>query len=117
MSGYRMDLSNLRVPAVGLVAGSVLLAHLPSTVGLPCPLRSLTGIPCPFCGITTSLRGLGAGQVGRSLGAAPLRLLVMLAALLAVVGKLPARITLNYWIIGPLLGAEWIFELVRFHTI
>jgi hypothetical protein len=110
MSGYRMDLSNLRVPAVGLVAGSVLLAHLPSTVGLPCPLRSLTGIPCPFCGITTSLRGLGAGQVGRSLGAAPL-------GLLAVVGKLPARITLNYWIIGPLLGAEWIFELVRFHTI
>jgi hypothetical protein len=112
-----MDLSNLRVPAVGLVAGSVVLAHLPSAVGLPCPLRTLTGIPCPFCGLTTSLRGLGAGQIGRAFSAAPLGLLVMLAAVLALIGKLPARVTLSYWIIAPLLCAEWIFELFRFHTI
>jgi hypothetical protein len=117
MPGYRMDLSNIRVPAGVLLAGSVVLGHLPSGVGLPCPLRTLTGIPCPFCGMTTSLRGLTAGQLGRSLAAAPLGLPFVLAALLGVVGKLPSRLTLNYWVIATVLGAEWLFELFRFHTI
>jgi hypothetical protein len=95
----------------------VVLAHLPSDVGPPCPLRSLTGIPCPFCGLTTALRELGGGHLVRSVSAAPLGILLAILALLALAGRLPPRLKLAYWGIVPLLGAEWLYELSRFQVI
>jgi len=99
-----------------LLAGTLLLGHLPASAGIPCPLRSLTGIPCPFCGLTTALRDFGGGHLDRSVGAAPLGIFVVAVAVLILLGGLPRRMSLAIWAIVPVLGAEWAFELTRFHT-
>ena len=117
MSGYAVDLRSARLCGSVLLFGSVALAHLPPGVGLPCPLRTTTGIPCPFCGITTALRQLGGGDLGGSLSAAPLALVLAVLAILAVVGRLPARLTVTIWVIVLPLGAEWLYELARFHVV
>jgi hypothetical protein len=114
---YQVDTAPLRLPAAGLLAGGIVLAHLPSGVGLPCPLRSLTGIPCPFCGLTTSLRAVGGAHLATALRAAPLGLLVVVAALLTLLGRLPTRIRFPLPLLGLAVVAEWIFELVRFHLL
>jgi hypothetical protein len=114
---YEVDWSHLRTPAAGLLLGGLVLAHLPSGVGIPCPLRSLTGIPCPFCGMTTSVRALGGGHVGAGFRAAPLGLLAVFLALVTVVGAAPKSVRLRYPVLAVVLGGEWIFELVRFHVL
>ena len=117
MAGYALDLSRVRPYAAALLAGSVVLAHLPSGVGLPCPLRTATGIPCPFCGMTTALRQLGGGHLGGSFSAAPLALVLVVLAVVAAVGRLPSRATVAIWAIAAPLGAEWVYELARFHVV
>jgi len=114
---YEVDASHLRVPAAGLVVGGLVLAHLPSGVGLPCPLRAVTGVPCPFCGLTTAVRALGGGHLSASLRAAPLGLLVFAAAAVTLAGMAPKRIRLPVPALAAVLGGEWIFELARFHLI
>jgi hypothetical protein len=111
---YRVDLRRSRLPAAILLVGSVALAHLPSAVGLPCPIRSVTGVPCPFCGVTTGLRELGGGHVARSVATAPLAALVAALSVWVVTGRAPGRVTLGLWLILPVLGAEWVYELFRF---
>jgi hypothetical protein len=93
------------------------LAHLPGSVGLPCPLRSLTGVPCPFCGLTTSVRAALGGHLDRAIGAAPLGLVVVGLALLAVSGRGPRTIRVPVPVLLALLVAEWVFELHRFHVL
>lgn len=117
MTGYALNTSRLRVPAVGLLAGTVVLAHLPSGVGLPCPLRTLTGVPCPFCGTTTALRALGSGHVISSLAAAPLGIALILVAIYTAVRGLPDRLVIAWPVLIAALSAEWTFELVRFHIL
>lgn len=118
---YALELGRLRVPAVALLGGTVVLAHLPNSVGLPCPLRTLTGVPCPFCGTTTALRQLGAGHLRASLSAAPLGIaLVLVALVVTVLGmarRLPSQVRVHLWMLAPLLAAEWLFELHRFHLL
>jgi hypothetical protein len=114
---YEVNLSHLRIPAAGLLAGGLVLAHLPSGVGLPCPLRTLTGIPCPFCGLTTSVRALGGGHVGAGFRAAPLGLLAVVLALVTLFGVVPKRLRLPLPLLVAVIGGEWIFELVRFHVL
>ena len=113
---YQVDCSRLRAPAAGLLLGGLVLAHLPSGVGIPCPLRSLTGIPCPFCGMTTSVRALGGGHVSAGLRAAPLGLLAVFLALVTVAGAVPKSVRLRLPVLAVVVAAEWIFELVRFHV-
>ena len=105
------------MPAGALVGGSVVQAHLPSGIGLPCPLRSTTGLPCPFCGMTTGLRQLGGGHVVRSVEAAPLAALVAVVASLVLIGRAPARVTVALWLLVPVLVGEWVYELVRLHLL
>ena len=114
---YSVDVRRLRWPGVALLGGGAVLAHLPSTVGLPCPLRMLTGVPCPFCGVTTSVRQLLGGHPLAAVDAAPLGLAVVALALMAATGMGPSRLRLPVlgWV--AILLAEWIFELHRFHVL
>jgi hypothetical protein len=114
---YEVDLSRLRLAGSALLVGGLVFAHLPEAWGLPCPLRSLTGVPCPFCGTTTAVRDALGGHVGASAAAAPLGLLVVVAAFLAVISRLPKRIAFHpAYLLVPLL-AEWVFELHRFRVL
>jgi len=113
---YEVDCSHLRVPAAALVLGGLLLAHLPSSVGVPCPLRSLTGVPCPFCGLTTSVRALGGGHLAASFRAAPLGLVAVGAGVVTLTGWAPKRIRVPVPVLALLVAGEWIFELARFHV-
>jgi len=117
VAGYVLDLSRALLPAGALLGGSVVLAHLLSGIGLPCPLRSPTGLPCPFCGMTTGLRQLGGDHVVRSVDAAPLAVLAAVVAFLVLIGRAPARVTVALWLLVPVLVAEWVYELVRLHLL
>ena len=117
MASYAVDLSRQRLLAAVALGGSLVVAHLPSGVGLPCPLRAVTGVPCPFCGLTTSLRALAGGHLAQALAAAPLGIILALVALVAVLGRLPVLVRLNLWLVLGVLAAEWSFELVRFHVV
>ena len=112
---YEFDLSRLRFPAVALLVGGVVAAHLPEAWGLPCPLRATTGVPCPFCGTTTSVRAALAGHLGMAAAAAPLGLLVIVVALCGVLAS-ARSIPGARCGAGRLLAAEWVFELHRFHV-
>jgi hypothetical protein len=114
---YEIDLRRLRKPGAVLLAGGLVFAHLPSWIGLPCPLRALTGVPCPFCGLTISVRQLCGGHVTSALSAAPLGLVVVLLAVLAVLGVGPRAIRLPPAAYLAVLLGEWLFELVRFHVL
>jgi len=114
---YEVDTSRLRIPAAGLVMGGMVLAHLPSSVGLPCPLRALTGVPCPFCGLTTSLRALGGAHLSTAVRAAPLGIVIVVAAAVTLLGRLPTRIRLPVPLLAVAVAGEWIFELARFHIL
>jgi hypothetical protein len=117
LAPYELEVGRLRKPALVLLAGGLVLAHLPTGVGLPCPLRALTGVPCPFCGVTTSVRATLGGHLRAGLSAAPLGLLLVAAAFAITLRLGPATIR----IVRPLLifavAAEWAFELHRFHII
>jgi len=114
---YEFDLTRSRVPGAAVVAGGLLLAHLPSSVGLPCPLRSLTGVPCPFCGSTTSVRALFDGHPTAAVAAAPLGIVVVLVAALGALGLLPKRLAVHPAVLLAVVALEWVFELHRFHLI
>ena len=114
---YEFDLSRLRVPGLALLVGGAAAAHLPETWGLPCPLRATTGVPCPFCGTTTSVRDALGGHVGAAFAAAPLGLVVIVLAVLGVLRLGPERLRVPVVALCGLLGAEWVFELHRFHVL
>ncbi len=114
---YPVDLTGIRRPAAALIAGGLVLAHLPTGVGIPCPLRTLTGVPCPFCGLTTSIRSACGGHLTAAAQAAPLGLLVLATAVAAVAGLLPRTTRLPRIPLVVLLAGEWVFELHRFHLI
>jgi len=112
-----VDLRRLQKPALVLLAGGLVLAHLPTGWGLPCPMRSLTGVPCPFCGVTTSVRDALGGHVRAGFKAAPLGL-VLIAAGVAIALRLgPANIRVLRAVLILVIAAEWCYELYRFHLI
>jgi hypothetical protein len=112
----------LRAGAGALLASGVVLAHLPSSVGIPCPLYVATGIPCPFCGLTTSVRSIMGARVGAAAAANPVGFLVVVACvalllapfqrLRAILGAVPRRLV--WTSVGFLVVGSWIFELARF---
>lgn len=114
---YEFDLTRLRIPSCALLVGGLALAHLPNGLGPPCPLRALTGVPCPFCGTTTAIGDAGSGHLRSAVSVAPIGIVVVVIAILAVLGALPKKLTLNPLVILSILSVEWIFELYRFHAI
>jgi hypothetical protein len=114
---YQFELAGLRGPAAALLAGGLVLSHLPAGVGLPCPLRTLTGIPCPFCGLTTSIRAACGGHLVTAAQAAPLGLVVLAAAIASLLGVLPRTLRLPRVLLLVTLAGEWVFELHRFHLL
>jgi len=114
---YEVDLSHLRVPAAGVVLGGLVLAHLPTGVGIPCPLRTLTGVPCPFCGLTTSVRAVGGGHLWTGFRAAPLGLVAFVAAVMTLARLAPRKLRLPVPALAAAVAGEWIFELARYHVL
>lgn len=114
---YEVDLPRLRTPGAVLLVGGLVLAHLPTGVGLPCPLRTLTGVPCPFCGMTTSVRQTLGGHLRSAIGAAPLGVVAVAAAVIAVLGVGPRTFRVACPLLIGVIGLEWVFELVRFHIL
>ena len=112
-----LDVRRLRKPAAIFVAGGLLLAHLPEGWGLPCPMRTLTGIPCPFCGVTTSVRDTLGGRVRAGFDAAPLGVVLLVAAIAIVLRLGPAHVRIVRPIAIISVVTEWCFELHRFHII
>ena len=100
-----------------MLAGGLVLAHVPSSVGLPCPLRSLTGIPCPFCGLTTSVRFALNGKITASLIAAPLGVVAIVVAVIVLVVPRKKSFAVPKWALSLGAASEWIFELLRFHVL
>jgi len=117
LASYEIDVRRLRKPALVFLAGGLLLSHLPEGWGLPCPLRATTGVPCPFCGVTTSVRDAFGGRVRAALGAAPLGLVLVAAALAIALRLGPAHVKFLRPIAIVGVAAEWCFELHRFHFI
>jgi hypothetical protein len=114
---YEIDLASSRRAGISLLVGGLVLAHLPASIGVPCPLRTLTGVPCPFCGVTTAVRATLDGHVGSALNAAPLGLLVVLLAALAAIGRGPRTLRIPTVVLVALLACEWLFELHRYHVL
>lgn len=115
--GYEFDLTRLQVPGCALLVGGLVLAHLPGGIGPPCPLRAMTGVPCPFCGTTTAIRDAGGGHLRAAVSAAPLGFAISAIAVVAALGLLPKRLTVNPVVVLSILSAEWVFEIHRFHVI
>lgn len=114
---YEVELHRLSAPAAVALGGGLVLAHLPAGVGLPCPLRTLTGVPCPFCGVTTSVRQLFLGRLHAAVAAAPLGLVVVALAAATLLRLAPATLRIPRAVLVAGLGAEWVFELFRFHLL
>jgi hypothetical protein len=111
---YEIDLSRLRVPSLLFLASGATLAHLPSTWGLPCPLRGLTGIPCPFCGSTTAVREGMSGQFRSAVSTAPLALALVPIAIMLLLGLSRRKLLINPVLLASIIAAEWGLELHRF---
>jgi len=112
-----VELSDVRTAAGLLVAGAAVRAAMPHPVGVPCPLRSLTGIPCPLCGMTTSVTAVAHLRVGDALAANPAGIVVAVLAVVVLVFRRRAQVTLPAWLIPTALLLMWLFELQRFHLI
>src|SRR5205823_2689020 len=79
-----IDLKPLRVGGAGMLAVAAVRPWLPSTLGPPCPLRTVTGIPCPFCGMTRGVTALVHGQLSNAFWFNPGAFLVVAMAIVLV---------------------------------
>ncbi len=117
LASTEVDVRRLRGPAAIFLAGGLVLAHLPAGWGLPCPMRALTGVPCPFCGVTTSVRDTLGGHVRTGFSAAPLGLLLVVAAIAVALRLGPGTVRILRPLVIAGVVAEWGFELFRFRVI
>ncbi len=100
-----------------MVGTGMVLARLPAAAGLPCPLRTITGVPCPLCGMQTSVKATLAGDLGRAVAANPAGLVAVVVAIALLVAR-PDRIPVPPpAVVGTVLAAMWVFELVRFGVV
>lgn len=111
--------------AAGALATGLALAHLPTYIGVPCPILTLTGIPCPFCGMTTSVRNTLGLRFRLAAGANPFGFLVVAACAAVLLvpwatwarlfARLPRRLLPSVG--ATLLTGSWLFELARYHIV
>ena len=110
-----------RLAVVAVLALALATVRIPGRPATLCTLRSVTGVPCPFCGGTTALAELGAGDVAGAVAASPLALGLAVVVVLAPLGLLavwnrrpkPAQVA----ILGGALGAAEVWQLARFGLI
>jgi hypothetical protein len=119
--------------STGAFALIALLPHAVDTIasatGSGCLMQAWLGWPCPGCGITTSLRALGAGDVPASLHANPAG--VVVAFVLVAQGALsaaalwrrsPAHPGIHAWlnrldrVLAVGIGAAWAARIVGLWT-
>jgi len=109
-----VDLHDLRVAGVVMLAGAALLPVLPGPDGVPCPLRSLTGIPCPLCGLTTSVTAAVNLDPWGALVANPAGLLAVAVALGLLAARHRRTADMPVWALPAALVVMEIWQLVRF---
>ena len=108
-----IELRDVRIAGIGLIAAAAASSVTGVHPTLICPLRALTGIPCPLCGMTTSIEATVHGEPSAALAANPAGLFAVVAAMLALVVRLP-RIVVPRAVLIAVLGAMWLFELHRY---
>jgi hypothetical protein len=113
----RVELRDLRYAGGAMLALGAARGFAHSSLGLPCPLRSLTGIPCPLCGMTTSVSAAASGHFATAFLANPAGLLaVVVAATLLVVPRWRS-VDLPGWLLPAALLFMWVWELFRFDVL
>jgi uncharacterized protein DUF2752 len=110
----RVELRDLRFAGGAMLAIGAVRGVMHSSVGLPCPLRTLTGIPCPLCGMTTSVSAAASGHVATAFFANPAGLVAVAVALALIAFPRRESIDLPRWVLPGALAVMWVWELFRF---
>jgi hypothetical protein len=113
----RIDLRELRLAGGVMLAAGVVRGLTHSSLGLPCPLRSMTGVPCPLCGMTTSVTAASTGHIGAAVAANPAGLAAITVAVLLLAVPRVRSVDLPRWAVPGCLLAMWVWELLRFRII
>jgi hypothetical protein len=106
------DCRDLRRAGGLLLVAAAVLARLPPSVGLPCPLRALTGMPCPLCGLQTSVRATVSLDLAAAVAATPAGVAVVVAAVLLLVLR-PSRLRVPAGPLAGVVAAMWAYQLHR----
>lgn len=114
MTTATVDLRDLRIGGLLMLAAALALPALPGPDGLPCPLRSLTGIPCPLCGMTTSVTAAVHLDPLAALAANPAGVLAVVVAVGLLVFRRRREVDVPVWALVVGLAAMWSWELARF---
>lgn len=96
-----------------LAAGAV-RAATQSSLGVPCPLRTLTGIPCPLCGMTTSVTSVFQADLVGAVAANPAGVLAVLVAVWLVINPRRTTLSVPRWAVPAGLAVMWLWEVARF---
>jgi hypothetical protein len=108
-----VDLGDLRIAGMAMLAGAALLPVLPGPNGLPCPLRRLTGVPCPLCGMTTSVTAAVHLDPLGALAASPAGLVAVLVALALLVFRRRRTADVPGWALPVALVLMELWQLAR----
>ena len=113
----RVELRDLRYAGGAMLVLGAARGFAHSTLGVPCPLRSLTGIPCPLCGMTTSVSAAASGHLATAFFANPAGLVAVAVAITLLVVPRRKTADLPGWLLPAALVLMWVWELFRFHVI
>jgi hypothetical protein len=113
----RVDLRDLRYAGGAMLALGAARGLSHSSLGLPCPLRSLTGIPCPLCGMTTSVSAAASGHVATAFFANPAGLVAVAVAVALFAFPRWKSVDLPGWVLPAGLILMWVWQLFRFNVI
>jgi hypothetical protein len=108
-----IDLKPLRVAGAGMLAVATVRPWLPTTIGPPCPLRTVTGVPCPFCGMTRGVTALVHGQLSNAFWFNPGAFLVVAMALVLLVAWRWQRVRIPMWAVFVFFATLWAFQLFK----
>ena len=113
----RIDLRDVRVAGALMLGAGIVRGAMHSSLGLPCPLRTVTGVPCPLCGMTTSVSAAATGHLGTALAANPAGLVAVVLAVVLVVRPRMQSFDLPRWALPAALISMWVWQLFRFNVI
>lgn len=110
----RIDLRDIRIAGAVMLGAGLVRGLMHSSVGVPCPLRTLTGVPCPLCGMTTSVSAAATLDLRAAVAATPAGVLAVLLALVLVARPRVRSLEVPRWAIPTALIAMWVWQLFRF---
>jgi hypothetical protein len=111
-----VDLKPLRYAGAAVLAIAAVRPLLPSTLGPPCPLRTVTGIPCPFCGMTRGVTALVHGQVSSAFSYNPGAFLVVATAVVLLIAWRWQRVRIPVWAVFLFFALLWAYQLFKYST-